>query len=51
VTARELSEEYITPSVFDSRVAPAVAAAVIKAAHQTGAARRMRRLVGGQPWV
>jgi len=51
VSARELSEEYITPSVFDARVAPAVAAAVSKAAHQTGAARRMRRLVGGQPWV
>ena len=51
VTARELSEEYITPSVFDARVAPAVAAAVGKAARQTGAARRMRRLVGGQPWV
>jgi malate dehydrogenase (oxaloacetate-decarboxylating) len=51
VSTRELSEEYIIPSVFDARVAPAVAAAVSKAAHQTGAARRMRRLVGGQPWV
>jgi malate dehydrogenase (oxaloacetate-decarboxylating) len=47
VSARELSEEYITPSMFDARVAPAVAAAVAKAAHQTGAARRARRSVGG----
>jgi malate dehydrogenase (oxaloacetate-decarboxylating) len=47
VGARELNEEYITPSVFDVRVAPAVAAAVAKAAHQTGAARRTRKPVGG----
>ncbi len=51
VTTRELSEEYITPSVFDARVAPAVAAAVAKAAYQTGAARRRRRAVGGQRWM
>jgi malate dehydrogenase (oxaloacetate-decarboxylating) len=47
VSPRELSEEYITPSVFDTRVAPAVAAAVAKAAYQTGAARRTRKSVGG----
>ncbi len=47
VSHRELSEEYITPSVFDTRVAPAVAAAVAKAAYQTGAARRTRKSVGG----
>jgi len=47
VAPRELSEEYITPSVFDARVAPAVAAAVAKAAYQTGAARRSRKSVGG----
>ncbi len=46
VSHRELSEEYITPSVFDTRVAPAVAAAVAKAAYQTGAARRVRKSVG-----
>jgi malate dehydrogenase (oxaloacetate-decarboxylating) len=46
VSGRELSEEYITPSVFDTRVAPAVAAAVAKAAYQTGAARRTRKSVG-----
>jgi malate dehydrogenase (oxaloacetate-decarboxylating) len=46
VSGRELSEEYITPSVFDTRVAPTVAAAVAKAAYQTGAARRTRKSVG-----
>ncbi len=46
VGARELNEEYITPSVFDTRVAPAVASAVAKAAYQTGAARRTRKSVG-----
>ncbi|MBI3087133.1 MAG: NAD-dependent malic enzyme [candidate division NC10 bacterium] len=43
---RELSEEYIIPSVFDTRVAPAVAAAVARAAYQTAAARRTRKSVG-----
>ena len=47
VGARELNEEYITPSVFDTRVAPAVAGAVARAAYQTGAARRSRKSVGG----
>jgi malate dehydrogenase (oxaloacetate-decarboxylating) len=46
VGARELSEEYIIPSVFDARVTPAVASAVAKAAYQTGAARRTRKSVG-----
>ncbi|HEX3179429.1 MAG TPA: NADP-dependent malic enzyme, partial [Methylomirabilota bacterium] len=40
----ELSEEYIIPSVFNKQVAPAVAAAVARAAHATGVARRRRRL-------
>ena len=35
----ELSEENIIPPALDKRVAPAVAAAVIKAAHQTGVNR------------
>lgn len=35
----ELTEEYITPDAFDPRVAPAVAAAVAKAAMDTGVAR------------
>ncbi len=46
VGAREINEEYITPSVFDTRVAPAVASAVARAAYQTGAARRTRKSVG-----
>jgi malate dehydrogenase (oxaloacetate-decarboxylating) len=46
VSPRELNEEYITPSMFDARVAPAVAAAVAAAAHRTGAARRTRTPVG-----
>ncbi len=46
VGPRELNEEYITPSMFDARVAPAVAAAVENAAYKTGAARRVRRTVG-----
>src|SRR5207302_273298 len=43
VSKEELSEEYITPSMFDSRVVPAVAAAVADAAIQTGVARRRPR--------
>jgi len=43
VSAGELSEEYIIPSVFNKRVAPAVAAEVARAAHATGVARRRRR--------
>jgi malate dehydrogenase (oxaloacetate-decarboxylating) len=47
VSPRELNEEYITPSMFDARVAPTVAAAVAKAAYQTGAARRRRKAMSG----
>src|SRR5437870_958216 len=43
VSKEELSEEYITPSMFDSRVVPAVAAAVADAAIRTEVARRQRR--------
>ena len=35
----ELNEENVIPPALDTRVAPVVAAAVIKAAHQTGVAR------------
>jgi malate dehydrogenase (oxaloacetate-decarboxylating) len=46
----ELSEEYITPSVFDRRVPEAVAAAVAEAAIRTGVARRRPRPVAtGRP--
>ncbi|HEV8703036.1 MAG TPA: NAD-dependent malic enzyme [Candidatus Polarisedimenticolia bacterium] len=43
VTREELGVEYITPSMFDSRVVPAVAAAVSEAAIRTGVARRKSR--------
>ena len=43
VTSDELSVEYIIPSVFDRRVAVAVARAVAKAAMRTGVARRRVR--------
>jgi len=39
----ELTEDYIIPSVFDHRVAPAVAKAVCKVAHEAGFARRVPR--------
>jgi malate dehydrogenase (oxaloacetate-decarboxylating) len=42
VSAEELSEEYITPSMFDRRVVDAVAGAVADAATRTGVARRRR---------
>ncbi|MGD6840842.1 NAD-dependent malic enzyme, partial [Bacillus thuringiensis] len=35
----ELNEDYVIPAPFDKRVAPAVAAAVAKAAMETGVAR------------
>jgi malate dehydrogenase (oxaloacetate-decarboxylating) len=40
VNPTELSNEYIIPSVFDKRVATAVAAAVQKAAREDGVARQ-----------
>jgi malate dehydrogenase (oxaloacetate-decarboxylating) len=43
VTDAELSEEYITPSMFDPRVVPTVSAAVAEAAVRTGVARRTPR--------
>jgi malate dehydrogenase (oxaloacetate-decarboxylating) len=48
VSKDELSEEYITPSVFDRRVPEAVAAAVAEAAVRTGVARRRPRAVVGR---
>lgn len=39
VTSQDLSAEHIIPSVFDSRVATAVASAVQQAAHEDGTAR------------
>ena len=46
VSKSELSEEYITPSMFDRRVVPAVAEAVSAAAIKTGVARRERKKGG-----
>ncbi|HEY0378253.1 MAG TPA: malic enzyme-like NAD(P)-binding protein [Pyrinomonadaceae bacterium] len=42
ITDAELHPEYVIPSVFDRRVAEAVARAVEEAAYQTGVARRER---------
>jgi malate dehydrogenase (oxaloacetate-decarboxylating) len=42
IGADELTGDYIIPSVFDRTVAPAVAAAVARAAEDTGVARRRR---------
>ena len=42
VKPRELGAEYVIPSVFDRRVAPAVAKAVARAARESGVARRRR---------
>jgi malate dehydrogenase (oxaloacetate-decarboxylating) len=42
ISASELYPEYIVPSVFDKRVAEAVAREVEEAAHHTGIARRNR---------
>lgn len=43
IPKNELSEDYIIPSVFNKRVAKAVASAVMKAAIQTGVARKERK--------
>src|SRR5215475_1783254 len=48
VSRTELGPEYITPSMFDRRVVPAVADAVSEAAVRTGVARRRPRPVSGR---
>jgi malate dehydrogenase (oxaloacetate-decarboxylating) len=48
VSRSELGPEYITPSMFDRRVVPAVAGAVSEAAVRTGVARRRPRPVSGR---
>jgi len=40
----EIGAEYIIPSVFNKAVAPAAAEGVARAAHETGVARRRRRM-------
>ena len=42
IPEEDLSEDYIIPSVFDERVAPAVAEAVSERAKETGTARRVQ---------
>ncbi|HEV2092664.1 MAG TPA: malic enzyme-like NAD(P)-binding protein [Rubrobacter sp.] len=42
IPEEDLSEDYIIPSVFDERVAPAVAEAVSEKAKETGSARRIQ---------
>jgi malate dehydrogenase (oxaloacetate-decarboxylating) len=42
VEPEHLAADYVIPSVFDRRVAPAVAAAVSRAAEAGGVARRVR---------
>jgi len=41
IQEEELNEDYVIPAPFDPRVAPAVAAAVARAAMETGVARRI----------
>jgi malate dehydrogenase (oxaloacetate-decarboxylating) len=43
VNRKELHEEYVIPSVFNKKVAPAVAREVVRAAQRGGVARRRRR--------
>jgi malate dehydrogenase (oxaloacetate-decarboxylating) len=43
VPEESLSEDYIIPSVFDERVAPAVAETVAEAAEESGVARRVSK--------
>ncbi len=43
VSRKELHEEYVIPSVFNKKVAPAVAREVVRAAQSRGLARRRRR--------
>jgi malate dehydrogenase (oxaloacetate-decarboxylating) len=46
ISGESLSEDYIIPSVFDERVAPAVAETVSKAAKESGMARRTKKQEG-----
>ena len=47
ITEDNLCSDYVIPSVFDRRVAKAVAKAVAQAAHATGVSRRKRKLTHG----
>jgi malate dehydrogenase (oxaloacetate-decarboxylating) len=41
IDEKDLREDYVVPNAFDKRVGPAVAAAVAKAAIETGVARKI----------
>jgi malate dehydrogenase (oxaloacetate-decarboxylating) len=45
IPEEDLSEDYVIPSVFDERVAPAVAEAVSERARETGTARRIQERI------
>jgi malate dehydrogenase (oxaloacetate-decarboxylating) len=45
IQPNELHKTHIIPSVFNRKVAPAVAAAVMEAAYEAGVARREKRTV------
>ena len=49
VAPDDLASDFIIPSVFDPRVAPAVASAVVEAAERTGVARQHRGAAYGMP--
>jgi len=50
IRPQELMEDYIIPSVFDARVAPAVAKAVARVAHSSGLARRVPKAARPVGW-
>ena len=50
VDEEDLSEDYIIPSVFNKKVAPAVAREVARAAQRTGVARRRPRMDSATWW-
>jgi malate dehydrogenase (oxaloacetate-decarboxylating) len=50
IRPQELMEDYIIPSVFDARVAPAVAKAVARVAHASGLARRVPKAARPVGW-
>ncbi|MEN6521735.1 MAG: NAD-dependent malic enzyme [Armatimonadota bacterium] len=50
IGSMELNEDYIIPSVFDKRVAPAVAKAVSNLAREAGYARRIPETMGLGEW-
>jgi malate dehydrogenase (oxaloacetate-decarboxylating) len=50
ISSKELNEDYIIPSVFDKRVAPAVSKAVCKLAQEAGYARKVPETIRPDEW-